>query len=93
MTETPASYVNVSLTEVPPGSIFETGRVLPNGCMMAFTRTSCTIKIKHELLIRLAVAWSEAIRKPVKGFALFFQEVSGSAVMEDSEILSESSED
>ena len=93
VTGAPASYVNVSFTEVPPGSIFEAGKVVPYGRMVGLIRTGRTAEIKHELLTGLAAAWSEVTGEPVEGFALFLQEVSGSDMMEDGEILPESSED
>ncbi len=93
VTGAPASYVNVSFTEVPPGSIFEAGKVVPYGRMVGLIRTGRTTEIKHELLTGLAAAWSEVTGEPVEGFALFLQEVSGSDMMEDGGILPESSED
>lgn len=93
VTGAPASYVNVSFTEVPPGSIFEAGKVVPYGRLVGLIRTGRMTEIKHKLLTGLAAAWSEVTGEPVEGFALFLQEVSGGDMMEDGEILPEPSED
>ena len=93
VTGAPASYVNVSFTEVPPGSIFVAGKEVPHGRMVGIIRTGRTPEIKRELINRLAAAWSEVTGEPVEGFALFLQEVPGSAVMEEGRILPEASED
>ena len=93
VTGAPASYVNVSFTEVSPGSIFVAGKEVPHGRMVGIIRTGRTPEIKRELINRLAAAWSEVTGEPVEGFALFLQEVPGSAVMEEGRILPEASED
>jgi phenylpyruvate tautomerase PptA (4-oxalocrotonate tautomerase family) len=93
VTGAPESYVNVSFTEVPPGSIFVAGKAVPYGRMVGIIRTGRTPETKRELISRLAAAWSKVTGEPVEGFALFLQEVPGSAVMEEGQILPEASED
>ncbi len=93
VTGAPASYVNVSFTEVPPGSIFVAGKAAPHGRMVGTIRAGRAPEIKRELITGLATAWSEVTGEPMEGFALFFQEIPGSSIMEDGRILPEASED
>jgi len=92
VTGAPASYVNVSFSEVPPGSIFVADKPVPHGRMVGIIRTGRTPETKRELITGLAAAWSKVTGEPVEGSALFLQEVPGSAVMEEGQILPEASE-
>jgi phenylpyruvate tautomerase PptA (4-oxalocrotonate tautomerase family) len=92
VTGAPESYVNVSFTEVPPGSLFVADKEVSYGRMVGIIRSGRTPEIKQKLLTELAAAWSEVTGEPIEGFALFLQEVPGSAIMEDGEILPEASE-
>lgn len=93
VTGAPASYVNVSLTEVSPGSIFVANKEVPYGRMVGLIRTGRPLEIKQKLLTGLAAAWSEVTGEPMEGFALFLQEVAGNLMMEDGKVLPEASED
>lgn len=93
VTGAPASYVNVSFTEVTPGSIFVADKEVSYGRMVGIIRGGRSLEIKQELLTGLAAAWSEVTGEPMEGFALFLQEVAGNAMMEDGRILPEASED
>ncbi len=93
VTGAPASYVNVSFAEVPPGSIFVAGKEVPHGRMVGIIRSGRTPEVKRELITGLAAAWSEVTGESVEGFALFLQETPGAAIMEDGKILPEASED
>src|SRR5215207_3524843 len=74
LTGAPESYVNVSFTEVPPGSIFVAGKVVPYGRLVGLIRTGRTPETKRKLISELAAAWSEVTGEPVEGFALFILE-------------------
>ncbi len=93
VTGAPESYVNVAFTEVPPGSIFVAGKAVPYGRMVGIIRTGRRPDTKRELISGLAAAWSRVTGEPVERFALFLQEVPGSSVMEEGQILPEASED
>lgn len=93
VTGAPADYVNVSFTEVPPGSIFVADKEVPYGRLVGIIRSGRTLEIRQKLLTELAVAWSEVTGEPMEGFALFLQEVRGSAIMEDGKILPEAADD
>ena len=93
VTGAPARYVNVSFTEVPPGSLFVADEPVSFGRMVGTIRSGRSEQTKHELLTGLAAAWSEVTGESVEGFALFLQEVSGSDMMEEGQILPEASED
>src|SRR6266851_5497171 len=93
VTGAPARYVNVSFTEVASGSIFVAGREVSSGRMVGIIRTGRSVETKRELITSLATAWSEVTGEPMESFALFIQEVPGSAVMEDGQILPEAEED
>ncbi len=71
VTGAPASYVNVSFSEVPPGSIFVADTPVPHGRMVGIIRTGRTPETKRELITGLAAAWSKVTGEPVEGFALF----------------------
>ena len=92
VTGAPAPYVNVSFSEVPPGSIFVADKPVPHGRMVGIIRAGRTPETKRELITGLAAAWSKVSGEPVEGLALFLQEVPGSAVMEEGQILPEASE-
>ena len=93
VTGAPASYVNVSFTEVPPGSIFVAGEEAAHGRIVGLIREGRTKEIKQELISGLATAWSEVTGEPREGFAIFVLEQPGSSIMENGEILPEASED
>jgi phenylpyruvate tautomerase PptA (4-oxalocrotonate tautomerase family) len=93
VTGAPARYVNVSFTEVASGNIFVAGRPVSSGRMVGIIRTGRSAETKRELITSLATAWSEVTGEPVESFALFIQEIPGSAVMEDGQILPEAAED
>jgi phenylpyruvate tautomerase PptA (4-oxalocrotonate tautomerase family) len=93
VTGAPESYVNVSLIEVPAGSIFVAGKVVPYGGMVGLISSGRTPETKRMLISQLAAAWSEVTGEPVEGFALFILEQPGSSIMEDGKILPEASED
>jgi phenylpyruvate tautomerase PptA (4-oxalocrotonate tautomerase family) len=93
VTGAPARYVNVSFTEVASGNIFVAGRPVSSGRMVGIIRTGRSAETKRELITSLATAWSEVTGEPMEGFALFIQEIPGSAVMEDGQILPEAAED
>jgi phenylpyruvate tautomerase PptA (4-oxalocrotonate tautomerase family) len=92
VTGAPESYVNVSFTEVSPGSIFAAGKVVPYGRMVGLIRSGRTQEDKRRLINELAEAWNEVTGEPMEGFALFIQEIPGSAMMEYGQILPEASE-
>ena len=92
VTGAPAPYVNVSFSEVPPGSIFVADKPVAHGRMLGIIRAGRTPETKRELITGLAAAWSNVSGEPVEGLALFLQEVQGSAVMEEGQILPEASE-
>ena len=89
VTGAPARYVNVSFTEVPPGSLFVADEPVAHGRMVGIIRAGRSPETKRELITGLANAWSEVTGEPVESFALFVQEVPGSAVKEDGRILTE----
>ena len=93
VTGAPESYVNVSFTEVTPGSIYVAGKAVPHGRMVGIIRTGRTVETKQKLLTELAAVWSEITGEPMEGFALFLQEVTGSAMMEEGKVLPEASDD
>jgi phenylpyruvate tautomerase PptA (4-oxalocrotonate tautomerase family) len=61
--------------------------------MVGIIRTGRSVETKRELITSLATAWSEVTGEPMESFALFIQEIPGSAVMEDGQILPEAAED
>jgi phenylpyruvate tautomerase PptA (4-oxalocrotonate tautomerase family) len=93
VTGAPAHYVNVSFTEVPSGSIFVAGKVVPYGRMVGLIRSGRSPETKRKLITELAAAWSQVTGEPMEGFALFIVEQPGSSIMEDGKILPEASED
>jgi phenylpyruvate tautomerase PptA (4-oxalocrotonate tautomerase family) len=92
VTGAPESYVNVSFTEVPPGSVFVAGKAVPYRRMVELIRSGRTQEEKCRLINELAEAWSEVSGEPKEGFALFIQEIPGSAMTEYGQILPEASE-
>jgi phenylpyruvate tautomerase PptA (4-oxalocrotonate tautomerase family) len=93
VTGAPESYVNVSFTEVPPGSLFVAGEPVTFGRMVGIIRTGRTEEDKRKLINKLAEAWSEVTEEPSEGFAIFLQEVPGSLMLEYGDVLPEASED
>lgn len=93
LTGAPAHYVNVSFTEVAPGNLFVADTPVAHGRMVGIIRAGRTAETKRELITGLADAWAEVTGEPKEGFALFLQEVPGSAVMEDGRILPEAEDD
>jgi phenylpyruvate tautomerase PptA (4-oxalocrotonate tautomerase family) len=93
VTGAPARYVNVSFTEVPPGSLFVADEPVVHGRMVGIIRAGRSPETKRDLITGLANAWSEVTGEPMEGFALFIQEIPGSGVMEDGRILPEAGED
>jgi phenylpyruvate tautomerase PptA (4-oxalocrotonate tautomerase family) len=86
-------YVNVSFTEVAPGNLFVADKVVTHGRLVGIIRSGRSPEVKQQLIKGLAAAWSEVTGEPMDGFALFLQEVPGSAVMEYGEILPEAADD
>jgi len=93
VTGAPARYVNVSFTEVPPGSLFVAGEPVAFGRMVGLIRTGRTQEDKRKLISELVEAWSDVTGEPREGLALFIQEIPGNAMMEYGDILPEASED
>ena len=93
VTGAPPHYVNVSFTDLPPGSLFVAGRPVGHGRMVGIIRSGRTPETKHALITALAEAWSRVTGEPSEGFALFIHEVPGSSMMEDGQILPEATED
>lgn len=63
VTGAPAHYVNVSFTEVEPGSLFVADRPVSAGRMVGIIRSGRSEETKHALLTPLAEAWSAAPRR------------------------------
>jgi phenylpyruvate tautomerase PptA (4-oxalocrotonate tautomerase family) len=61
--------------------------------MVGIIRTGRSVETRRELITSLATAWSDVTGEPKESFALLIQEVPGSAVMEDGQILPEAEED
>jgi len=93
VTGAPERYVNVSFTEVAPGNLFVADKVVAQGRLVGIIRSGRSPEVKQQLIKGLAAAWSEVTGEPMDGFALFLQEVPGSAVMEHGEILPEAADD
>jgi phenylpyruvate tautomerase PptA (4-oxalocrotonate tautomerase family) len=93
VTGAPARYVNTSFVEVPPGSLFVADRAVEYGRLVGIIRSGRDAETKRRLITGLAEAWSEVTGEPRDGFALFLQEVPGSAVLEDGTILPEADQD
>ena len=93
VTGAPAAYVNVSFTEVPPGSLFVGGEEVSQGRLVGIIRAGRSDETKRELIAGLAEAWAGVTGEPVDGFALFVVETPGANMMEEGEILPEASED
>jgi phenylpyruvate tautomerase PptA (4-oxalocrotonate tautomerase family) len=93
VTGAPARYVNTSFVEVPPGSLFVADQPVEYGRLVGIIRAGRSAKTKRRLITGLADAWSLVTGEPREGFALFLQEVPGSAVMEDGETLPEADQD
>jgi phenylpyruvate tautomerase PptA (4-oxalocrotonate tautomerase family) len=93
VTGAPAHYVNVTFTEVPPGALFVADQPVTHGRMVGIIRAGRSPETRRELITGLARAWSQVTGEPVEGFALFLQEVPGSAMMEDGLILPEAEDD
>jgi phenylpyruvate tautomerase PptA (4-oxalocrotonate tautomerase family) len=93
VTGAPERYVNVSFTEVAPGNLFVADKVVTHGRLVGIIRSGRSPEVKQQLIKGLAAAWSEVTGEPMDGFALFLQEVPGSAVMEYGEILPEAADD
>ena len=93
VTGAPERYVNVSFTEVAPGNLFVADTVVAQGRLVGIIRSGRSPEVKRQLIKGLAAAWSEVTGEPMDGFALFLQEIPGSAVMEYGEILPEAADD
>ncbi len=93
VTGAPARYVTISFNEVPAGSVFAADTPVPYGRLVGIIRAGRSPEVKRELLETLASAWSDVTGEPRESFALFLQEVPGSAVMEHGQILPEAHED
>jgi phenylpyruvate tautomerase PptA (4-oxalocrotonate tautomerase family) len=93
ITEAPASYVNCSFVEVPPGSVFVGGKVTQHGRMVGIIRRGRTEEVKRQLLTELGEAWARVGHEPLDKLALFLHEIPGYQAMENGELLREASED
>ena len=93
VTGAPEAYVNVSFTEVPPGSLFVGGEQVEQGRMVGIIRAGRSDGTKRELLNGLAEAWSGVTGEPMDGFALFIVETPGANMMEEGAVLREAYED
>ena len=93
VTGAPAHYVNVSFAEFEPGNLFVSGRPVTGGRMVAIIRAGRSAETKRNLIESLAKAWSTVSDEPTESFALFLQEIPGSSMMEDGQILPEAQDD
>ncbi len=93
VTGAPAEYVAVSFTEVPPGSVFAAGQEVSHGRLLAVVRSGRTPEVKRRLITGLADAWSEVTGEPRATLGIFLQEVPGSSMLENGELLPEADQD
>jgi phenylpyruvate tautomerase PptA (4-oxalocrotonate tautomerase family) len=93
VTGAPAAYVHCSFVEVPPGSIFVAGEPVTGPRMVGIIRDGRSAEVRGRLLHELADAWCAVTGGAKEELAIFLQEVPGANVLEDGEILPESSED
>ncbi len=93
VTGAPAHYVNVSFTELTPGSLFASGQPVNHGRMVGIIRAGRSPETKRDLIESLARAWSKVTGEPPESFALFIQEIPGSSMMEDGQILPDPEDD
>jgi phenylpyruvate tautomerase PptA (4-oxalocrotonate tautomerase family) len=93
VTGAPERYVNVSFVDVPAGSLFAAGEPVEHGRMVGIIRSGRSPEVKQRLITQLAQAWSEVTGEPLEGLALFVQEVPGSSMLEDGQLLPEAVED
>jgi phenylpyruvate tautomerase PptA (4-oxalocrotonate tautomerase family) len=93
VTGAPSQYVNCSIVEVPPGSIFVAGTAVEAGRMVGLIRQGRSGKVKRKLATALADAWVSVTGEAIEDIALFLHEVPGYQVMENGQLLPEASED
>ncbi len=93
VTGAPEAYVNVSFTELAPGSLFVSGRPVAHGRLVGIIRSGRSPETKRALMERLAQTWAEVSGEPADGFAVFIQEVPGSSMLEEGHFLPESAAD
>jgi phenylpyruvate tautomerase PptA (4-oxalocrotonate tautomerase family) len=93
VTGAPERYVNVSFVELPAGSLFVAGEPVDHGRMVGIIRSGRSPEVKQRLITQLAQVWSEVTGEQLKGLAIFVQEVAGSSMMEDGQLLPEAADD
>ncbi|GAA4894545.1 tautomerase family protein [Actinomycetospora straminea] len=93
VTGAPSAYVHCSFVEVPAGSVFVAGEPVTGPRMVGIIRDGRSAEVRGRLLHGLADAWCEITGIAKKDVAIFLQEVPGANVLEDGEILPESSQD
>nr|WP_300015095.1 tautomerase family protein [Pseudonocardia sp.] len=93
VTGAPAAYVHCSFVEVPPRSVFVAGEPVDGPRLVGTIRSGRSTEVRARLLHGLADAWCEITGTAKKDIAIFLQETPGANVLEDGEVLPESSED
>jgi phenylpyruvate tautomerase PptA (4-oxalocrotonate tautomerase family) len=93
VTGAPGVYVHCSFTEVAPGSVFVAGEAVDGPRMVGLIRSGRSTEVRARLINKLADAWCEITGDAKESLAIFIVEIPGANVMENGEILPETSEE
>ena len=93
VTGAPATYVQCSFVEVPPGSIFVAGEPVEAPRMVGIIREGRSTEVRAKLIHGIADAWCAITGDAKKDLAIFIHEIPGANAMEDGVILPEITDD
>ncbi|HEY2176408.1 MAG TPA: tautomerase family protein [Mycobacteriales bacterium] len=93
VTGAPGAYVHCSFTEVAPGNVFVAGEAVEGPRMVGLIRSGRSPEVRARLINELADAWCEITGEDKKNLAIFIVEIPGANVMEDGQLLPETSEE
>jgi phenylpyruvate tautomerase PptA (4-oxalocrotonate tautomerase family) len=89
VTGAPGHYVYVSFHELEPASLFAAGEPVSRCSLVGIIRSGRSPDTKRRLIEGLAQAWSGVTGEPLTDLAVFIQEVPGSSMMENGQLLPE----
>ena len=93
VTGAPATYVQCSFVEVPPGSIFVAGEAVEAPRMVGIIREGRSAEVRAKLIHGLADAWCEITGETKESLLIVLQEVPGANTLENGVIMPEITDD
>jgi phenylpyruvate tautomerase PptA (4-oxalocrotonate tautomerase family) len=93
VTGAPSQYVYVSFHQLEPASLFAAGEPVSRSSLVGIIRSGRSPDTKRRLIEGLAQAWSGVTGEALTDLAVFIQEVPGSSMMENGQLLPEAYED